>query len=91
MVADNLDAIHRDVHGAHDRAGTVRFTSGLSTFDREHTEEICHSQHRAVRTGIFAPGAFNKDREQKRGTKNGEGAPGNFRAPEVEQGKIWVV
>ena len=91
MVADNLYAIHRDVHRAHDRAGAIRFAGGFRAFDGEHTEQVCNSQHRAIRTGIFAPGTFHKDREQKRNTKNGDGAPGYFRAPEVEQGKVWIV
>ncbi len=38
MVADNLLAIHGNVHGAHDRTGAVRFAGGFRTFDREHTE-----------------------------------------------------
>ena len=91
MVSDNLYAVHRDVHRAHDRARAVRFASGFSAFDREHAKQVGNSQHRAVGTGILAPRSFNKDREQKRPAKNDEGSPGYFRAPEVEQGKVRIV
>ena len=91
MVADNLHAIHGDVHGAHDRAGAVRFAGGLSTLDREHAEQIRHSQHRAIRTCVLAPWTFHKNRERQRNNENGDSTPRHFRAPEVEQGKVWVV
>ena len=91
MVSDNLYAVHRDVHRAHDRARAIRFASGFSTFDREHAKQVRNSQHRAVGTGIFAPWSFNKDREQKRPAKNNESSPGYFRAPEVEQGIVWII
>lgn len=91
MIANNFDAIHRDVHRAHDRAGAVRFASGLSAFDREHAEEIRNSEHCAVWTGIFAPGTFYKDGEHECNTENSDGAPGYFRAPKIEQGKVGVV
>ena len=91
MITNNFDAIHGDIHGAHDRAGAVRFAGGLSAFDGENTEQVCNSQHCAIRTGIFAPGTFHKDGEHQCNTENGDGAPGYFCAPEVEQGKVRVV
>jgi len=91
MVSDNLYTVHRNVHRAHDRARTVRFASGLSSFDRKHSKQVCNSQRRAIRTGILAPWSFNKDREKKCPAKNDKSGPGYFRAPEVEQGKVWIV
>ena len=91
MITDDLYAIHRDVHRAHDRAGAIRFAGGLGAFDREHAEQVCNSQYRAIRTGVFTPGTFDKNREYKRDAQNGDGTPCHFGAPEVEQGKVGIV
>ena len=91
MITDDLYAIHRDVHRAHDRAGAIRFAGGLSSFDREHTKQVCNSQHRAVRTGILAPRSFDEDREYERGTEDEQGGGCDLGAPEVEERKVGVV
>ena len=91
MVTHHFHRIHGDVHWAHDRARAIRFAGGLRALDGKHTEQVRDAQHGTVRTGIFTPGSFNEDRKSQGQTQNGKGAPCDFRAPEVEQGEVWIV
>ena len=53
MVANDFLRVHLDIHRAHDRAGAVCFAAYLGAFYGEHPKQVCNSQHRTIRTGVF--------------------------------------
>lgn len=91
MISNDFFGIHLDIHWAHDRAGSIRFASGLGALDGKYPKQICDSQHGAVRTGVLTPRSLYEDREKQCQAQNGERGPGYFRAPEIEQGKIGII
>ena len=91
MIAHGLYSVNRDVHRTHDRTGAVGLAGRFRAFDRENTEQVRESQHRAVRTGVLAPWALYEESESKCEPKDCECGPGHLAAPEVEEGEVRVI
>lgn len=90
MITNGVFRINWDVHRTQNGAGAIGLAGSFTAADTKDAEQVAQAKNCSIRARIFTPGTFNEKRETKSDCQNDNTSDGNFTAPQVEQGEIWV-